>query len=68
MKTYLGDSVYCEITDDQIILTTENGFGASNTIYIDANVYIALMRVCYNYPYMAEAMQRLAKQYKEMED
>lgn len=42
MKTYLGDSVYAESTCDGIVLTTENGDGPSNTIFLDPQVYAAL--------------------------
>lgn len=34
-KAYLGDSVYIEFDGVQIILTTENGERASNTIYLE---------------------------------
>jgi len=34
-KIYLGDSVYCEFSLYEFILTTENGFGPSNTIVMD---------------------------------
>ena len=36
-KTYLGDSVYYDMNSYSIILTTENGVSASNTIIIDNN-------------------------------
>ena len=42
MKTYLGDSVYAERVDGMIKLTTDNGMGASNTIYLEPEVYQAL--------------------------
>jgi len=42
-KEYLGDSVYVEVNEyDQIVLTTENGYGASNTIILEPEVYAAL--------------------------
>lgn len=45
MKSYLGDSVYAEYNDaGQIVLTTENGFGPSNIIYLEPEVYRALTR------------------------
>jgi hypothetical protein len=43
MKVYLGDSVYLEIDRDTIILTTENGCGPTNTIYLEADVLDALI-------------------------
>jgi hypothetical protein len=44
MKTYLGDSVYADFQDGQIILTTENGLSTdpSNTIILEPEVYVAL--------------------------
>lgn len=42
-KEYLGDSVYVEVEDGMVKLTTENGFGASNTIYLEQNVVDAFL-------------------------
>lgn len=44
-KEYLGDSVYVDHDGYHLVLTTENGLGPNNTIYMDGNVYEAL--VCY---------------------
>jgi hypothetical protein len=44
MKIYLGDSVYADVEDGMLKLTTENGLGASNTIYLEPDVYKALAR------------------------
>lgn len=41
---YLGDSVYIEIERGMLKLTTNNGMGATNTIYIEATVYQELVR------------------------
>ena len=41
-KTYLGDSVYVEEDLLGIMLTTDNGFGASNTIILEPEVIVAL--------------------------
>lgn len=42
-KTYLGDSVYAKLgVDGTIKLTTENGYGPSNEIYLDPEVMEAL--------------------------
>lgn len=52
-KTYLGDSVYADFDGDYpaltpyngyIVLTTENGFGATNTIFLESKVMDALIR------------------------
>lgn len=42
-KQYLGDSVYVEIESGMFKLTTENGFGPTNTIYLEPEVYAALV-------------------------
>lgn len=44
MKEYLGDSVYAEFDGDGINLTTENGFGPTNTVYLEPRVFLALNR------------------------
>lgn len=41
-KEYLGDSVYCEVDGGMLKLTTENGAGPSNTIYLEPEVLDAL--------------------------
>jgi hypothetical protein len=43
-KVYLGDSVYCEFDERgwSLILTTENGYGPSNTIVLEPQVLEAL--------------------------
>jgi hypothetical protein len=43
-KVYLGDSVYVEVEDGMLKLTTDNGLGASNTIYLEDHMYAALLR------------------------
>ena len=45
-KEYLGDSVYVDIEDGMVKLTTENGLphDPSNTIYLELEVYQALTR------------------------
>lgn len=42
-KEYIGDSVYVEIEDGMVKLTTENGREPSNTIYLERAVYGALV-------------------------
>jgi hypothetical protein len=39
MKTYLGDSVYVDVEDGMLKLTTENGLGPSNTVFLEPKVY-----------------------------
>ena len=43
-KEYLGDSVYVEIENGMIKLTTENGYGPSNTIFLEVVVYDHLVK------------------------
>lgn len=43
-KYYLGDSVYAEYNGYGIKLTTDNGYGPNNTIFLEPEVYSALMR------------------------
>ena len=41
---YLGDSVYASWSEyGELILTTENGFGATNTIILEGPVLKALL-------------------------
>jgi hypothetical protein len=42
-KDYLGDSVYVEHDGYHLVLTTENGYGPSNRICLDPDVYAALV-------------------------
>jgi hypothetical protein len=43
LKDYLGDSVYVDFDGYMICLTTENGMGPTNTIYLEPEVYKALL-------------------------
>jgi hypothetical protein len=44
-KTYLGDSVYAEIVDGRVKLTTDNGYpdDPRNVIYLEPEVWTALV-------------------------
>ena len=42
-KQYLGDGVYADMENGMIKLTTENGIEATNTIYLEEEVYEALL-------------------------
>ncbi len=42
LKQYLGDSVYADFDGYHIVLTTENGYGPSNTIALEPAVLRAL--------------------------
>jgi hypothetical protein len=42
-RVYLGDSVYVEVENGMLKLTTDNGLGPSNTIYLEPDVAAALL-------------------------
>ncbi len=42
-KHYIGDSVYYQFDGFGIVLTTENGFGPSNEIYMEPEVLYRLI-------------------------
>jgi len=44
LKTYLGDGVYVDTERGMIKLTSEDGIEATNTIYLEAEVFKALMK------------------------
>ena len=48
-KEYLGDGVYVESNNHEIILTTENGIEIINTIYLDIDVAQKLLDVLQNF-------------------
>ena len=43
-KEYLGDAVYAEDIGYGIVLTTENGYGPTNTIVLEQGVVAALLQ------------------------
>lgn len=43
-KVYLGDQVYCSFDGFQIQLTVENDIEATDTIYLDSHVQVALVK------------------------
>jgi hypothetical protein len=44
VKRYLGDAVYADCDElGRIVLTTENGISATNTIVLEPEVYAALL-------------------------
>ena len=43
-KQYLGDGVYADYDGYMLILTTEDGENILNTIYLEPEVYVALVR------------------------
>lgn len=47
-KTYIGDGVYAEFTGYDFILTTENGYEATNTIHMEPDMIRALDRFMKN--------------------
>jgi hypothetical protein len=47
-KTYLGDSVYVAYVEGMFVLTTENGYGPNNTIFLEPEVLNALVQFAAN--------------------
>jgi len=43
-KAYLGDAVYADVERGMLKLTTEDGYSATNTIYLEPEVVAALQR------------------------
>ena len=45
IKSYLGDGVYADLRNEtgSIVLTTEDGIGAMKIIYLEPEVYAALV-------------------------
>lgn len=43
MKVYLGDGVYAEMAQGRLKLTTENGISVQNTVWLEPEVWAALV-------------------------
>jgi hypothetical protein len=43
-KVYLGDSVYVEVENGMLKLTTDNGLGPVNTIWLEPSVVLVLVQ------------------------
>jgi hypothetical protein len=43
LKRYLGDSVYVDFSYGQFVLTTEDGVRTTNTIFLEPEIYEALV-------------------------
>lgn len=56
-KLYLGDSVYAEATEFGIKLTTNNGYKDSNTIVLESDVLINLVRFAQRHEYIEELIK-----------
>ncbi len=41
-KTYIGDGVYVSFDGFGVVLTTEDGYQTTNTIYLDPSVWVDL--------------------------
>lgn len=53
-KSYLGDSVYASFDGYAVKLTTENGFGPSNTIYLEPEILQRLISVACKWQILSE--------------
>ena len=45
MKQYIGDGVYLEVERGMLKLTTDEGLGPTNTIYLEPEVYTSLVQL-----------------------
>lgn len=59
-KRYLGDSVYAAIDGGMVQLTTENGAGPTNEIFLELEVFEALKR------YVADALAFYEKKHESL--
>lgn len=53
-KDYLGDSVYADHNGSVVLLTTNNGFGDKNPIYLEPEVLRALVRYAKRFNLLAD--------------
>lgn len=44
MRTYLGDGVYISTEEGRVVLYTHNGIQATNIIFLDHSVLVALKK------------------------
>ena len=42
-KVYLGDSVYFYVKHEMVVLTTENGVGITNEVWLEPGVIVRLL-------------------------
>lgn len=63
-KTYIGDSVYAELENGMLKLTTEN-YGPEepdNTIYLEPEVFYSMMKVLISRGWInSEALKRMVE-------
>lgn len=57
-KVYLGDAVYAEFEHPMIKLTTENGIDVTNTIYLEPQVFEALIKYANNFYDLSKCIER----------
>lgn len=50
-KTYLGDGAYLSYDGYHLVLTTEDGISVQNIIYLEPQVYKALVRAVQSSPH-----------------
>lgn len=43
-RQYLGDGLYVDFDGTQVVLSAENGIGATNTVYLEPGVFEELKR------------------------
>jgi len=54
-KQYIGDSVYVDFDGFGLMLTTENGLGPNNAIYMEPEVWTALTKYVENLKALSNA-------------
>lgn len=54
---YLGDSVYADFDGYHVVLTTNNGFGPSNAIYLEPSVIKKLTEYVESIPERIKAVK-----------
>lgn len=68
LKQYLGDSVYVDYDGCMLVLTTENGFGPSNIIYLEPGVLNSLVEYLKWLPDALARLRALNKAVQEESD
>lgn len=58
MKAYLGDGVYVDHDGYMLVLTTEDGIDVTNKIYLEPEVYEALLKYVHHLRKDEEAAQK----------
>ena len=52
-KDYIGDGLYAQFANEMLMLTTEDGISATNTIFLEPEVFVALCHYIQRSPFAA---------------